>query len=336
MFRPAFCTAFLAAASAAGAAGSIFISPYAWSGFIHVDLDTGRRTLHELYDYPRIIEVESLYPESPTVVVIEGGDASGRRALWRYDLATQIKSPVTGFVDSDSTFPLGGGEALGPDLDFLCPAPGGAHLFFTSAPMRMVRAEADASRTLISRSAEPALGIGPAIERPADIALERDAKSALVLERFQGIYRVILATGDRSVAHPNEQFSIIPDEFELLLDGRIATLRRDPDVDALFVLDPKTAASSLLSGDFGGSTRGEGPTFGTLYSLASDNFGRLYVYDAELLAVLQVDPRTGNRAIISGGPDDVGGGEPIPTADDRPLLRAAFAKAPGAEGWLVQ
>ncbi|MDJ0852725.1 MAG: hypothetical protein QNK04_30515 [Myxococcota bacterium] len=81
-------------------------------------------------------------------------------------------------------------------------------------------------------------------------------------------------------------------------------------------VDPVSGRRSIFSGGFGSFERGSGPSFDRPQGLAIAPAGPLFVVDPGLLAVLSVDPDTGDRAVISS--NDVGSGPGFDARSRRP------------------
>jgi hypothetical protein len=308
------------------------------TSYIEVDLHTGAREFKALEHYPELISMTPVVRIGEGQLLLVGFDAGFRRGLWAYDMAADRLQGVSGYVDPQSTEFRGAGPMFGRGVFDAVAGPGSQIYLLCDPPgppdgTRQIIAvdSATGDRSLITSTGAEGVGDGPSFDAPVEMRLEAGGRSILLLDRFTGFYRVDLASGDRTLAIPPERFFLPPTEFELLPDGRIVCLNPDPDTDAILVYEPGRGEQRLLSGSFGGNFAGSGPDFGFVYSLAVDNTGRLYALDVELGALFQIDRDTGDRRIIAGGSDDVGGGEPLPGPLEMPHLTTGFRRPP--TGW---
>jgi hypothetical protein len=328
----------LAARGGADGLDSVYMTLGTAPALIEVNLTTGDRTFVDLDDFPRVIAVWPIGRASQRDVVLATFDAGQRRALKSWDPVTGALTGISGFVDPNTSDPAGSGRGIPSQLRMVVPAPPDAVLLVgpddESQPgtlnhlvMRVDRATGN--RTVVSSTEGAApVGEGLPLGQPDDALLAPGGRSLWVLDRFEGLIDVNLATGNRTVILTGPDLGITPQEIELLPDGRIVGARRDTDLDAIFVTDPATRTTELLSGEFGGNSRGSGPLFQSVFTVAADNLGRVFVYDIGLAAILEVNPATGDRRIVSGGNPPVGTGPAFPTADDGIAVRLRGAFAP--------
>jgi len=182
---------------------------------------------------------------------------------------------------------------------------------------------ATGNRTLISGSG---VGSGPLLSDPVGIAIE-SAGSVLVSHRYEdpvlgttserAIYRINATTGDRTVlSGPNHgtgpDFGDWEGPFGMVItpDGSllVATITHDPFPEnsggAIFHVDRVTGDRSIVSG----LGVGAGITLASPVGIAIDGVGAIIVSDPSRDAVIRIDPGTGNRHVVSGGPLNVGTG----------------------------
>jgi len=142
----------------------------------------------------------------------------------------------------------------------------------------------------------PSLGLSNATTK--GIAVEADGH-LVVADDFFGVGRVDACTGDRSIV--SDATTGQGPAFELLqglaveADGHlvVAELFR-----GVVRVDPRTGDRSIVSD----ATTGQGPAFQSPGGLAVEADGHLVVVDAGVFgrsAVLRVDPRTGDRSVVS-------------------------------------
>jgi len=244
-------------------------------------------------------------------LLFAASNAAQQQALFAYHPGTGTRAGVSGPIDGYGEVLRGAGPPFGPLLTGLALAPWGGlwALRAFTGPLHVSVATGD--RTVVSQSAPPAVGSGFPLARPVDVAVE-SAGTLLVMEEYEGLVRVRLADGARTMAYPSTRFIEPPYRFDLLPDGRIVHLA--PGTDALFVFDPRTLVDRPLSG----RGRGEGPAPVALVDVAVAREGAVIVVDAGGPDVLAVDPASGDRELLSG--PQRGEGPGLPTALDRPAL----------------
>ena len=321
---------------APGFADKLFVTPKATVAYYEVDLKSGDVTFGAIEQYPELISYGPAEIISGGKLLIAGFDAGQRRGLWIHDPRGGGLQPVSGYTDPNSIEFRGEGPMFGSDIRDLVWQPGG-EIFLVMRPRPtepgvlpplelMAVDPATGNRRVVSRAGADPVGEGPAFENARDAFLARDGRRLFVLDAFDGLLSVELGSGDRTLVASGGEFGIQPLEVEELADGRLIGLLPDPDTDALFTLDPRTKEMRLLSGEFGGNSAGAGPMFGFIYSLAVDSRGTIFIYDAQFGAVWRVDPITGDRVIVAGGPGSTT--EPLPGPEDEPALTSAFTLPP--------
>ena len=142
---------------------------------------------------------------------------------------------------------------------------------------------------------------------------------------IQKVLRVDAASGDRVIVSDPTVGSgpaFFPGSIAVGPEGTLY-VTQGPQSGA----DPGVVGVDPLTGDrttVSGSTRGAGPTFRALTSIAVEPAGTLALTEQILEAVVRIDPATGDRSIVSSA--DVGSG---------PLLPWAVAIAAAPDGKLL-
>ncbi len=281
------------------------------SAFWRIDTATGDREILELSDYPVVMKITRGLVTPGGELVFSAANAAQSHAILAYNPFTRTRSAVSGPVDGYGEVVRGSGPPFEPAVSGLALAPWGA-LYVLRAyqgPVHVSLATGD--RNVVSQSSEPRVGYGFPMTRPVDVAVE-SAATLLVMDEHEGIVRVRLADGARTMAYPSTLFIEPPYRFDLLPDGRIVHL--EPGLEAVFVFDPKSAIDAPLSG----RGRGRGPSFGALSDVAVAPDGTVLVTDTADPALFAVDPATGDRTLLSGPARGRGVG--LPTAVDRPMI----------------
>lgn len=149
--------------------------------------------------------------------------------------------------------------------------------------------EVDPSTGAFRELSGPAVGGGPEMRCPNEVALDGPSR-AWVVDWKAGLLEVDLTTGDRRSVIPGDHPEVRQLFDVAVLDGRVYLL--DTRVPALFRLD--------------GTSLDRLGRPGLLYPgrlVASRN--RLLVTDMEARLVLAVDPESGERTVVSRGPFDM-------------------------------
>ena len=309
----------VASAAAAGAVApgslTLYVTSPGSTGIWAVDAATGDRVLHEVGSWPVVIALHHATALADGTLLLESTNAVQRRNILRYDPARGVLTGVSGQVDPGSDETRGAGPSLDPGATALLATRGGALLYLRrgAGPMRVDLWTGD--RSVVSQSADPAVGSGFPMTRPLDLVFESDA-TVLVADAFEGLVRVRLADGGRELDHPGTSFIEGPYLLDLLPDGRLVHAHGLESSNALYAFDPATGRDSLLSG----LGRGDGELFVSIHDLVVAPNGLVYVYDTVPPTVLAVDPATGDRTVVSGGRDGRGAGFELPGILDRPLL----------------
>lgn len=299
-------------AGADGPAPFLYVLARHQSALWQVDTRSGERRLLELFSYPEILSVDHAAVTPTGEVLLSAWNAINQIGIFAFNPASGSRAGVSGPVE-DGGATRGSGPGFEPALAKLVAAPTGElyALRLFQGLMRVGVATGD--RTTVSQSASPAVGRGFPLTRPVDLAVETSG-SLLVMEEYEGLVRVALANGDRAIAYPSTMFIEPPINFDILPDGRI--VHGLSGTNALFAFDPRTRRDEVLTG----RGRGAGPELGALGDVVVTPDGSVFVIDLIVPTVLAVDPLTGDRTVISGGAGDRGGGEPFPTAIDRPTF----------------
>lgn len=309
------------AASPDAGASPIYLAGDSAAGFWTVDADSGDRQLADIDDYPHIILSGDCAVEGPGSLLFEVTTALQHRALHRVALPGLATQPISGNYPGDESGVIGSGPSLDPALLGLL-ATGAGDLLALHTSGEVMRIDlASGDRTVVSRSASPALGAGVDIGAALDLALLSSAELA-VADQFETLVRVDLMSGDRSHLVPPGTFAESPQRIDTLPGERLVHCLASGGA-TIWVLDPASPPSAPLSSAVYGA--GGGPAFVALVDLHVSEQGRLFALDVGLAAVFEIDPATGDRRILSGGPEEIGTGPELPTALDHPL----FATRPG-------
>ncbi|MCU0305864.1 MAG: hypothetical protein MUC56_17565 [Thermoanaerobaculales bacterium] len=273
------------------------------SGVMAVDATSGDRLPIDLEDYPVVMTVHAgaLAPDGR--LYLAAVNAALGPTIIRYDPTTGRSTGISGYVDRDSNDPRGDGPELRPGVRSLVLGPW-AGLFALRSHHGPVAVDiASGDRRILSQSVEPRVGEGVAFTEPTDLVVE-SGESLLVADRLEGLIRVHLADGRREIAHRFPDIVEAHHRIDLLPDGRIVHAVGRGDSDALSVFDADLTVRTELSG----RNRGAGPAFIAIFDLAVAPDGVVYVLDLGWPAIFAVDPATGDRRVISGGPDGRGEG----------------------------
>ena len=164
-------------------------------------------------------------------------------------------------------------------------------------------------------------GSGPAFMDPSGIAVQDDGSLVVVDSGLKAVVRVDPKTGDRMIISDNEDdmgmgsgpaFMDPRGGIAVQDDGSLVVV--DSVLRAVVRVDPKTGDRMIISklisdpNDVDDMGRGSGPDFMDPSDIAVQDDGSLVVVDSVLRAVVRVDPKTGDRMIISDNEDDMGMG----------------------------
>ncbi|MFV1967542.1 MAG: PEP-CTERM sorting domain-containing protein [Pirellulaceae bacterium] len=148
--------------------------------------------------------------------------------------------------------------------------------------------------------------LGAAVLRPGDI----------VAVALQAVFRVDPVTGDRTIISDNATgsgpaFAFLSNVVVEATGNIFLTDRGDGDTVArILEVDPATGDRRLVAGNGVGTTPQE---FAVPVDIVVEPEGTLLVLDGGRNVVFRVDPRTGDRVILSGM--DNGGGAPFPDVE---------------------
>ncbi len=312
----------LARPALAGLPPQVYVLARGQSALWEVGTETGDRRLLELAAYPAVMSVSHAVVTRGGELVFTATNAALQRAVFAYNPSTGSRVAVSGPLDGYGEVVRGAGPPLDPLVSGLALAPWGGLYALRGFLGPVLVSLATGDRTVVSQSVKPAVGEGFPLTRPVDLTVET-AGSLLVMEEYEGLVRVSLDHGTRTMVYPSTQFIEPPYRFDRLPDGRVVHLA--PGTDALFVFDPHTRVDAPLSG----RGRGSGPPVGALSDLAVAPDGTVVVVDVMDPAVLAVDPTTGDRTLLTG--PKRGAGPALPTALDRPTL-ASFAPESASPG----
>ncbi len=160
---------------------------------------------------------------------------------------------------------------------------------------------------LIASREAKAQGSGPGFRGPGAVVIEPAGSLAVVDRLGDAVFRVVPSTGDRTIVS-NRDTGTGPN-FAEPVDIAIEPLGTfvvvDRNLDAVVRVDSRTGNRTVISGCSQTPDPcpvpliGSGPAFLELAGVATESRGTLVVTDFEAQAVLRVDPRTGNRTVLS-------------------------------------
>jgi len=298
------------------------------AAILAVDVASGDRRAIELYDYPVIIQIRAgaMTPDGQLYLTAENAALSP--TVVRYDPATGAVVGISGYVDRTSNEPRGTGPDFEPGIaEMAVGAWGWVH------PLRsflgpMAVDVVSGNRRVVSQSTEPAVGDGVEMTQPVDLLVE-SANSLLVADRFQGLIRVRMSDGRRTIAHRFVDIVESSHRIDRLPDGRVVHASGRGDGHEVSVFDRGLVELSRLSGP----ERGVGPDFVAIHDLVVGPDGTVYVLDLGLGpgAIVAVAPASGDRRVVTGGPQRRGDGPDFFIANERPI----FVDLPGSVPFLA-
>jgi streptogramin lyase len=226
--------------------------------------------------------------------------------------------PVTGNRRTVSGVDFSTGEIRGDGPNFLfltgiAIEADGSLMALDSNLEALVRVDpSNGDRTIISQA--PRIGSGPIFALPIDIAVE-EADGPLVVAdaELKAVVRVDPITGVRIIVSGclNRTCSSVvgsgpvfkrPRGLAVEANDRLVVV--DSALDAVVRVELATGDRTTISGCTNDApctgTIGSGPLFRTPENIAVEADGQLVVVDADVEAVLRVNPATGDRTIISG------------------------------------
>jgi sugar lactone lactonase YvrE len=158
---------------------------------------------------------------------------------------------------------------------------------------------ASGDRTLISGSIpNQTVGTGPELQVPTHMAVEADGNLVVLDDGVNGIIRVTLPGGDRTIVSDNSTGTgpdfQTPLNVAVEADGNFVCT--DSAMKAVVRVDATNGNRTILSD----SSTGTGPDFQAPENIGVESDGNIVVTDFSLLAVIRVDPVSGNRTIVSG------------------------------------
>lgn len=273
------------------------------SGIMAVDTSSGDRRPVDLEDYPVVMTVHAgaLAPDGR--LYLAAVNAALGPTIIRYDPTTGRSTGISGHVDRDSNDPRGDGPELRPGVRSLALGSWAGLYALRSYHGPVAVDIASGDRRILSQSAEPRVGDGVAFTEPTDLVVE-SGESLVVADRLEGLIRVQLADGRREVAHRFPDIVEAPHRIDILPDGRLVHAIGRGDGGSVSAFDANLTGRTELSGP----DRGDGPAFMAIFDLAVAPDGVVYVLDLGWPAIFTVDPATGDRRVISGGPDGRGEG----------------------------
>lgn len=188
-------------------------------------------------------------------------------------------------------------------------------------------------RTVVSGCPEPGdaclslVGTGPLFGRLVSIAVEDEGTLIVVDLEAKAVLRVDPVRGNRTIlSDANRSRGPVLDEpmgIAVQSNGTLALI--DTALDAVVEVDPVTGDRRILSGcpespdPCPVSLVGRGPSFMRPVDVAVQPDRSLVVLDVDLGAIVEVDPDTGSRSILSDGRNGIGPVflEPLGIAVDR-------------------
>jgi hypothetical protein len=285
------------------------------SGVMAVDVASGDRRAIDLDDYPVIMTVHSGAVAPDGELYLVAVNAALNPNVIRHDPVTGATIGISGYVDRNSNVPRGDGPDLRPGVRSLAIGPWATLVALRSYAGPVLVDVASGDRRIVSQSIDPPVGEGIAFTEPMDLVVE-SAHSLLVADRLQGLIRVHVGDGRREVAHRFPDIVESPHRIDRLPDGRVIHASGRGDGRVVSVFDADLAERRELSGP----ERGTGPAFLAIFDIAAASDGTVYVLDLGWPAIFAVDPATGDRRVISGGPENRGTGLWYFNAVELPVL----------------
>lgn len=308
--------AFAAGLAHAGTVDTLYVMAQAGgSGIMAVDTSTGDRTAIDLEDYPVVMTVHAGAVAPDGQLYLAAVNAALSPTIIRYDPATGRSIGISGYVDRDSNDPRGAGPELRPGVRSLALGSWGKLLALRSYHGPVLVDIASGDRTVLSQSAEPPVGEGVAFTEPTDLVVE-SGESLLVADRFEGLIRVNVGDGRREVSHRFPDLVEARHRIDRLQDGQIVHVTGRGDGDSVSVFDAGLTGRTELSG----RGRVDGLDFLNIFDIAVGPDGVVYVLDLGWPAIFAVDPATGDRRVISGGPENRGTGPWYFIPNELPVL----------------
>jgi streptogramin lyase len=282
--------------------GSFLVAENDLNAVLRVDSETGDRTMLSgsdfdtdaligggpLLEFPVALAIEA----DGNLVVVDAASSvssSGLRAVVRLD-------PIRGHRSILSDANTGGGPPFELPLSVAIETDG--NLVVVDAGLKaIVRVHpVSGDRTVVSGGPD-GIGGGPPFTSPRDLAIERDGR--IVVLDGNRVLRVDPGNGDRSLVSVGEPLSAIlgfaPTALAIEASGHLLVINYlDEEVERV---DPVNGTRTVVSGP----QQGSGPPFGDPQDIAVKPDGTLVVLDGPfgLKAVIEVDPISGDRTIIS-------------------------------------
>jgi len=280
-----------------------------------VDPVTGDRAALDLDDYPIVLTARYGVVSPAGELYLDSSNAAQLRVIIRWDPVSRTWTGITGHVDRLSDTPRGAGPDFQPGIVGMLTGPWGVLYVLREygGPMQVDLVTGD--RTVVSQSVDPPVGTGVTLTQPVDMVVEAGG-TLLVAQRFGGLVRIWPSDGRRELLHAFPDLVEAWHRLDRLSDGRIIHAVGRGDGREVSAFDPGLTARAELSGP----SRGSGPAFAGIADLAVGPDGRIWVLDSALRAILAVDPSTGDRRIVSGGPSRLGAGPDLPDQAEIPLL----------------
>ncbi len=292
---------------------------------MEVDIPTGDRRFILVERYPDIIATYQLVAESSSTLLFKTFTAAQFLGIYRLHPANGQYTGVSGYVDASSFDPRGSGPNFAPDLLWLGHG-GPGRLFALRMPAALMGVDTDTgARMIISQPDDPPAGYGFPMTAAVDAVVE-SSTGVLVVDQFQGVIAIDTTDGGRTLRYPNTAFLELPWRIERLPSGELVHCLGEQGSDTLFQFNPLDGSDAVLSSGSPARPRGAGPAFMNVVDITISNNGSIYAYDMNPPALFQVNAKTGDRAIVSGGPQNRGSGPELPDGFNRITLAAGWVE----------
>lgn len=322
---------------------SLFHPPWGWAAdklylgerfgqvVMEIDVRTGDRHLFEMEDYPRVLTARNPAVDGPDSFLFLASDAIQRLSIKRYRISTGTVEGISGYDNYDSMELHGSGPDIGitPADMVVTPEKTLLALQGSLGPMEIELDSGD--RRLLAGPINPPTGHDPPMQEPLDLVWE-SSETVLVADRFQGIFRMDRSDGDLELPYPTSAFLSPPYNIERLPNGQILHCLSQDD-HTLYLFDPNSGQDQVLSSG-GPFPVGPGIPFVTVWDIATDETGQIYVYDLGIPAVLEVHVKTGERILVSSS--ERGQGPDLLAGLSRPSLSAGRVFKLSGSGWILR
>jgi hypothetical protein len=206
--------------AAAGLPPHVYLLARGQSGLWQIDTATGDRGLLELYSYPAVLAVRQAGVTTDGEVLFTAINALQQTGIHAYNPGTGSRAGVSGPVLDGGDASRGNGPSLEPGTSGLVVSPSGLLFALREFSGLMSVSTATGDRIVVSQSVAPQVGAGFMLTRPIDLACETSG-SLLIMDEFEGLVRVRLTDGARTMEYPSTLFIEPPTHFDVLPDGRV-------------------------------------------------------------------------------------------------------------------